>query len=73
MICLICREAQIESGVVSIQFERGEFKALIPKLPAQVCPVCGESYLDEETTLDLLSKAERIVEEGTLDIVWAYA
>lgn len=73
MICLVCREAQTERGVVSLQLERGEFKALIHNIPAQVCPVCRESYLDEESTLDLLSKAEQFVAEGTLDVVWAYA
>ena len=72
MICLVCREAQTESGVVSIRLERGEFKALIQNIPAQVCPVCGDSYLDEESTLHLLSKAEQFVDEGARDVVWAY-
>ncbi|MDP1548172.1 MAG: YgiT-type zinc finger protein [Anaerolineales bacterium] len=72
MICLVCREAQTISGVTSIHFERDEFKALIREIPAQVCPVCGESYLNEVVTAGLLEQVGKMFAEGELDIVQAY-
>jgi YgiT-type zinc finger domain-containing protein len=72
MICIICREAHTVSSYTSIHFERDEFRALVHQVPAQVCPACGESYLDEETTSDLLKRVEQILEEGELDVVQDY-
>lgn len=69
MICLICREAQTVSGHTSIHFERDEFKALIRQIPAQVCPACGESYLDEGTASILLKRIEQMLADGEMDIV----
>ena len=73
MICVVCREAQTVSGFSSISFERDEFRAVVHQIPAQVCPACGESFLDEETTADLLKRVEQILEEGELDVVHEYA
>lgn len=73
MICLICREAQLVSGSASITFERDEFRAAVHQVPAQVCPACGESYLDEEVTVALLQRLEIILAEGEMDVVQAFA
>lgn len=73
MICVVCREAHLENSYSSIRFERGEFQAVLHHIPAQVCPACGESYLDEATTIDLLKRVEQILEEGVLDVVHEYA
>jgi YgiT-type zinc finger domain-containing protein len=72
MICVVCREAHTISGFSSIIFERDEFRAIMHQVPAQVCPDCGESYLDETTTTDLLKRVEQIFEEGILDVVQDY-
>lgn len=73
MICLVCRKAQLLDGLVSINFERDEFKAVINLVPAQVCPVCGEAYLAEEVTEEVLSQAEKLSHEGMMEIVQDYA
>jgi YgiT-type zinc finger domain-containing protein len=72
MICLICRKAQTLDGLVSINFERGEFKAVINLIPAQVCPACGEAYLDEQVTAHVLNQAEEISHQGMMEIVQDY-
>lgn len=72
MICLICRKAQMVVGFTTIQFERDEFKAVVHQIPAQVCPVCGDACLDEETTTNLLKKVEHIFQEGEMDVVQNY-
>lgn len=69
MICLICREAQTVAGFTIVQFERDEFRAIIHQVPAQVCPACGEAYLDEETTSELLKRVEQYLEDGEMDVV----
>jgi YgiT-type zinc finger domain-containing protein len=73
MICLVCRQAQLLDGLTSIDFERDEFKVTINLIPAQVCPACGESYLDEAVTEEVLSQAEKLSDEGMMDIVQDYA
>jgi YgiT-type zinc finger domain-containing protein len=73
MICLVCRKAQLVDGLASINFERDEFKVLINLVPAQVCPVCGEAYLDEQVTTQVLNQVEEILHQGMMDIVQDYA
>jgi len=73
MICLICRKAQLINGLVSINFERDEFRTVINLVPAQVCPACGEAYLNEQVTTQVLNQAEKISHEGILDLVQNYA
>ena len=34
------------------------------KVPARVCEVCGEEYVEEETTARLLSAAEEAAKSG---------
>jgi YgiT-type zinc finger domain-containing protein len=72
MICLVCRKAQLLDGLTSIHFERGEFKAVINAIPAQVCPACGEAYLDAGVTDHVLSQAEEISHQGMMEIVQDY-
>lgn len=73
MICLICRKAQLLDGFVSLNFERDEFRTVINLVPVQICPACGESYLDEQVTEQVLSLAEKILHEGIVDSVQDYA
>jgi len=73
MICLVCRKAQLIDGLTSINFERDEFKAVINLVPAQVCPACGEAYLAEDVTEEVLSLAEKVSHEGMLEIAQDYA
>ncbi|MFN8412620.1 MAG: type II toxin-antitoxin system MqsA family antitoxin [Anaerolineales bacterium] len=73
MICPICREAELLHGLTSLRFERDEFQAVINIVPAQVCPACGEAFLDEEVTTRVLNQAEQISQEGLLEIAQDYA
>ncbi len=64
MICLICRQAKIVDGFTTVHFERGEMRLVVHNIPAQICPSCGEAYVTEEVTVQLLRKAESISEDG---------
>jgi len=72
MICLICRQAETIDGITSVNFERGEMRLLIKNVPAQLCPSCGEAYVDEEAAMRLLRAVEETSKAGISDDVIEY-
>lgn len=66
MKCVICRQAETISGTTTVTLERGEFTYVVKGVPAQVCPNCGEDYVSEKVTAELLKAAEQMVKSGTL-------
>ena len=67
MICLICRQAEIVDGLTTVHFERGEMRLDVNHVPAQICPSCGDAYVTEEVTVQLLRQAEMMSKEGVLE------
>lgn len=67
MICLICRQAEIVGGFTSVTLERGEMRLVVNNVPAYLCPSCGEAYVDEEVTIQLLQDAEEMSKVGVLE------
>jgi len=72
MICLICRQAETGGGVTSVTFERGEMKLVVNNVPAQICPGCGEAYLEEQVAVRLLREAEEMSAVGEMDVLVEY-
>jgi YgiT-type zinc finger domain-containing protein len=72
MKCLICERSETVSGFTSIPFERGEFRLTINNIPAQVCPNCGEAYVEEDVAVLLLKNTEYKFEEGVREDVLEY-
>jgi YgiT-type zinc finger domain-containing protein len=68
MICLICRQAETADGFAIVAFERGEFRLIVTEVPTRVCPSCGEAYMEESTTNQLLGFAGQRLEAGELDL-----
>lgn len=66
MKCIICRQAEVIPGQTTVTLERDGLTLVIKGVPAQVCPNCGEAYLDEEVTGRLLADAETMAQAGTL-------
>ena len=65
MKCVICKYAETKLGTTTITLERDGLTCVIKQVPAQVCPNCGEDYVDENVTGDLLKSAEQMVKVGT--------
>ena len=65
MKCVICKNAETKPGTTTLTLERDGLTYVIKKVPAQVCPKCGEDYVDEKVTSDLLKSAEQMVKVGT--------
>jgi YgiT-type zinc finger domain-containing protein len=72
MICLICRQVETMEGFTSVVFERGEMKFIVNKVPARVCPHCGEAYVEEVVAERLLLGAEERSRMGEVEDVRDY-
>ena len=64
MKCVICKNGETESGLVSVTLEKADTTIVMKSVPAEVCETCGEQYIDETTTQKVLTKAERAVSSG---------
>ncbi len=54
------------SGTTTGTLERNGFTYVGKNVPAQVCPNCGEAYVDEKVTGKLLRSAEQTAKSGAL-------
>lgn len=64
MKCIVCRQADTAPGVTTVTLEREGATLVFKEVPAQVCPNCGEAYVDEGITEQLLHTAEEMVHAG---------
>jgi YgiT-type zinc finger domain-containing protein len=72
MNCLICRQAETVDGLTYVTFERGEMRLVVNRVPARICPSCGEAYVDEDVAVKLLRDAEEMFKAGMMDVVYEY-
>lgn len=64
MRCSICRQGETQPGRVTVVLQRGEAMVIFRDVPAEVCENCGEYYLSDKVTGELLERAERAIENG---------
>lgn len=64
MKCVICKQGETQPGKVTVTLERGNMTLVIKSVPAQVCQNCGEAYIDETISADLLMNAENALQSG---------
>ncbi len=72
MTCVICKNGKTRLGKATVALEREDTTLVIKAVPAQVCANCGEEYVDEETTSDLLKIAEEAARDGVQVAVRQY-
>lgn len=69
MSCVVCGQGELREGTSTVTPERGEMVLVFRKVPARVCEICGEEFVDEETTSRLLAAAEDAARSGVqLDV-----
>lgn len=73
MNCVLCKQGETLPGKVTVTLERGETTVVIKGVPADVCQNCGEYYLTENVTGDVLRMAERAVANGAEVEILRYA
>jgi YgiT-type zinc finger domain-containing protein len=64
MKCVICQYGETEPGTTTVTLTRDETTVVIRDVPAQICTVCGEEYVDAVTGKRLSQIAETAVNEG---------
>lgn len=64
MICPICKCGHTAPGFASVILERDAMTLLFKSVPAQVCDNCGEEFIDETASANLLDTAEAAVRDG---------
>lgn len=72
MICVICHQAHLVDGLTPVRLERGEMRLVVSDVPARVCPICGEAYLEEHIATQLLQTAQATRKAGVQDAKCQY-
>jgi YgiT-type zinc finger domain-containing protein len=64
MKCVICKQGELAPGTTIVTLRRGDCILIFKDVPAEVCDSCAEYYLSEETTDQLLMRAEAAIKNG---------
>lgn len=62
--CVICKQGIMKPGRITITLEQGRITLVFKQVPADVCENCGEQYLNERTTRELLEAAGTAEQHG---------
>ena len=73
MRCVICQHGETQAGFVTVTLERDESIVIIKQVPAEVCDNCGEYYLSDTLTEQVLKRAEIAVINGAEVEIIRYA
>ncbi len=64
MKCVVCRNGETKDGVATITLERGCSVIVFKSVPARICSVCGEEYIDETVMERLMLTADEAAKSG---------
>jgi YgiT-type zinc finger domain-containing protein len=64
MKCVICKTGELKSGETTVVMHRHETSIIIKNVPADICQTCGEYYLSEDMTEQILKRAESASVKG---------
>jgi len=64
MKCIICKHGETKPGTTTVTLERDGFTYVVKGVPAQVCPNCGEDYVNELVAGELLTSAAQMAKAG---------
>ena len=73
MKCMICKQGETQPGFATVTLNRDTVTLVVKGVPAQVCDNCGEEYVDEAVTEQLLTSAEEAAHAGVQIEVRQYA
>jgi len=61
MKCVICKNGDTRRGSATVTLARGGATVVIRDVPAEVCENCGEYYLSEQVTGEVMALAQQAV------------
>jgi YgiT-type zinc finger domain-containing protein len=64
MTCLFCKQGETHPGHATVVLQRSETIIIFKEAPAEICENCGEYYLSESVTGELLERAEKAIQNG---------
>ena len=64
MKCVICKQGETKPGKATVTLERDGMTLVFKSIPANICANCGEEYVDEKITKELLRAAEEALKAG---------
>jgi len=64
MKCPLCKHDGTQPGTTTVTLERDTTTLVFKGVPAEVCENCGEAYVNEAKTEQLLNAAEDAVKAG---------
>ena len=73
MECVICKHGKTQPGFVTVTLERDNCLVILRQVPADICENCGEYFLSESVTEEVLNKAEDAVNKGAEVEIIRYA
>ena len=73
MQCVICKHGNTQAGLVTVTLQREDCIVILKQVPAEVCENCGEYYLDESVTEEVLKRSEAAVTKGAEVEILRYA
>lgn len=73
MNCIVCRNGDTHPGTTSVTFHRDGRTLVVNEVPAEVCENCGEAYIAEDVTAELLRIAAEAREAQAIVLVRDYA
>jgi YgiT-type zinc finger domain-containing protein len=73
MKCVVCRHGETRPGTTTVTFHRDGYTLVVNEVPAEVCENCGEAYVDEAVTRQLLEMASEAREAHVTVLVRDFA
>ncbi|MGA2327740.1 MAG: type II toxin-antitoxin system MqsA family antitoxin [Bryobacteraceae bacterium] len=73
MKCVLCKHGDTRPGEATVTLQRGATTVILKGVPADVCQNCGEYYLSEEVTAQVLERADAAVSSGAEVEILRYA
>jgi YgiT-type zinc finger domain-containing protein len=62
MKCIICKQGETRPGTTTVTLTRDESTIVVKNVPADICDNCGEYYLTEEISNQIMAMAEEAVQ-----------
>jgi YgiT-type zinc finger domain-containing protein len=64
MKCAICGHGSTHPGTTTVTLEKDGTTLVIKNVPAEICDNCGERYVSEKVTGQILRQAQDAVKAG---------
>ncbi len=73
MKCAICKHGETNPGLTTVTLEKHGSTVVFKSVPAEICDNCGERYMSEAVTGQLLRQTRQAAESGIEVIVRSFA